>query len=272
MTNSKIGFFLSLTSVFVTGLIGQENIVTNPYREDGFGAQFQSILFAAMYAELHNQKFVYTPIHKMEHNYDNDPEFINKKENLIHFIDHFDLNRDINIQKLGSINKYQDFFEKNVSICANSFILKKIKEIFRINKRKKDYFDTDRLNIALHIRRPNGQDSRLIGADLPDRIYLNILCYLRKLYSSQNPQFHIYSQGDLGTFLDIYGASDVVFHINESLEQTFSSLVFADVLVTSLSSLSYTAGFLSEGEVFYLPFWHPPLPTWTILETGWKNW
>lgn len=270
--NSKIRFLFFLVATSARGLLGHENVVTNPYRVDGFGAQFQSIIFSAIYAELHNQKFIYTPIHAMEHNYDNDPDFINKKEWLINFIDNFELNHDIGIQKSGSINKYQDFFEQNVSVCANSYTLKKIKEVFRSNKNKKDYFDNDSLNIAIHIRRPNRHDCRLIGADVPDEIYQKILCYLRQMYSHQNPQFHIYSQGDLETFVDIYGASDVVFHVNETIEQTFPALVFADVLVTSLSSLSYTAGFLSDGQVFYLPFWHPPFPTWTIFETGWKNW
>ena len=52
--------------------------------------------------------------------------------------------------------------------------------------------------------------------------------------------------------------------INESIEDTFTSLVLADVLVISKSSYSYIAGILSEGIVYYQPFWHSPLPNWKV--------
>jgi hypothetical protein len=56
-------------------------------------------------------------------------------------------------------------------------------------------------------------------------------------------------------------------HINESVENTFTGMVLADVLVTAASSLSYTAGILSEGIVYYIPFWHVALPHWISINT-----
>jgi hypothetical protein len=43
-------------------------------------------------------------------------------------------------------------------------------------------------------------------------------------------------------------------------------MVLADILVTGASSFSYTAGLLSEGIVYYIPFWHAPLPHWTPVD------
>ncbi len=85
------------------------------------------------------------------------------------------------------------------------------------------------------------------------------------IYIAEQPLFHIYSQGDVTAFENIYKAEDVVLHINESVEQTFASMVLADVLVTTSSSLSYAAGIISEGTVYYIPFWHPPFPGWIVL-------
>ena len=85
------------------------------------------------------------------------------------------------------------------------------------------------------------------------------------LYSFNRPVFHIYSQGDEEDLWDAFKEDDIVLHINESVEDTFTSMVLADVLVTSRSSFSYTAALLSEGEVYYIPFWHPPLPHWKVI-------
>jgi len=243
----------------------QMEIMTNPFRFDGFGAQFQSIIISAVYAELHNKQFVYTPFLAMEHNYDNDPHFLEKKEQLINFIGHFDINEDLSIQPFGWVHEYYDFFESNLARCAESESLKKIAQVFRLGKDKKNYFSDENLNIAVHVRRPNSHDSRSDGPDIPDDVYLKIIQRLRDTYSLQHPLFHIYSQGDPDVFKHCFPFEDIVLHINETVEDTFCSMVLADVLVTSASSLSYVAGFLSEGTVYYIPFWHPPLPHWVVL-------
>ena len=40
----------------------------------------------------------------------------------------------------------------------------------------------------------------------------------------------------------------------------------AGTLVTSRSSFSYVAALLSEGRVYYFPFWHLPSPRWICVE------
>jgi hypothetical protein len=73
--------------------------------------------------------------------------------------------------------------------------------------------------------------------------------------------FHIYSQGDKKNFLH-FKNDDILLHLNESIESTFYSMVTAQILVMSKSSLSYTAGMLSDGIIYYLPFWHKPSLNW----------
>jgi hypothetical protein len=257
---------VALIFMFSPSLFFGKEVVTNPLRNDGFGAQFQSVIMAAIYAELHDMEFVYSPFSTMEHNYDNDPSYLEKKEDLINFIGNFEINRDVALQSKFTPYDLVNFFDANMPSCLNTLALKKIKRIFRENKDRAAYFNTDSFNVAVHVRRPNLHDSRVSGTDTPDEVYLRIIDSLRNVYKSEQPVFHIYSQGLMDAFAS-YMASDVVLHLNDSLEFTFSSMVLADVLVTTASSLSYSAGILSDGIIHYIPFWHPPLPHWNVINS-----
>ena len=50
---------------------------------DGFGAQYQKIIQTYIYCKLHNYNFLYKPFTNIEHNYNNDENYIEKVENLI---------------------------------------------------------------------------------------------------------------------------------------------------------------------------------------------
>lgn len=242
-----------------------EEVITNPKQSDGFGSQFQTIIASVIYAELHNKKYVYTPFEIMEHNYDRDPDFITKKEWLINFIDNFEGIDSNNNYIINAKSNCKEFFDKNVSICAQSLALQKIKNIFRANKNVHHYFTHEHLNIAIHIRRPNTHDNRILGTDTPDMLFLTIMHQLRIMYAHEQPLFHIYSQGSASNFQPFI-AQDTVLHLNGSVEDTFCAMVFADILVTGASSFSYTAALLSEGRVYYIPFWHAPLPHWISVD------
>lgn len=270
---SRPVLLLLIQLIFLSGL-GAREVVTNPFRCDGFGCQYQTIIYSIIYAELEDKTFVYSPFHCMDHNYDGDVDFLKKKEWLVNLmgyfplvtqVDQFPMHKNKEIQLIP--DGYIKYFEENLIACANSDALKKIKNIFRANKVRSNYFDERYLNIAVHIRRPNQDDVRVAGTDTPDAVFAYIIEMLRKKYALQNPLFHIYSQGDEEEFRSAFARSDIVFHINESIEDTFTSLVLADVLVTSRSSFSYTAALLSEGTVYYMRFWHPPLPHWQKNES-----
>lgn len=239
--------------------------VTNPLRTDGFGAQFQTIIYSMIYAELTGSPYLYSPFSSMEHNYDNDPNFLKNLEKLINLIDHYPINEDVNLQNQLTPSQFVNFFESNLEAGINSRALGEVKRLFRSNKERKDYFGDESFSIALHVRRPNAHDSRIEGTDTPDALFVNTIDMLRREYNSKNPVFHLFSQGDEEEFRKVYQGDDIVFHINGSTEESFAMMVFADVLVTSRSSFSYIAGILSNGTVYYIPFWHPPMPHWKVI-------
>lgn len=240
--------------------------ITNPSRSDGFGAQYQTIIFTAFYAEQKQYQFVYTPFQNMEHNYDNDAAFLTKKELLINLSNYVPLAS--NYKRVTRLDSYEyiKFAEKNMQLLAQSKALKEIKQRFRANK-PVNYFNNDKLNIAVHIRRPNPHDSRLAGADITDQTFLKIINQLKNKYKTEKYLIHIYSQGSAADF-KIFVDPNTVLHLNESIEDTFTALALADVLVMSPSSFSYSAALISNGKVYYLPFWHTPLPHWQVVTRG----
>ena len=74
----------------------------------------------------------------------------------------------------------------------------------------------------------------------------------------------IYSEAIESDF-KILKLPQVTFKLNLNLINTFHELVTSKILVMSKSSFSYSAGILSNGIVYYIPFWHKPLDHWKIL-------
>ena len=262
--------------------------ITNLVRpDDGFGENYKYIIYSLMYAELNGLDFVYTPFKIMQHNYDEDPDYIPKKEKMINIIGHF--KSDDDHTKLNIFDLLQ-FYHKNIEWCSKSRSLDLVKTLFYLDKVSP--FDNSRTNIAIHIRRMNRHDyivvdegtklrtpvydelferlakdpitaNRLPGMDVPVDLYTTIIGQLEQIYP--NPQFHIFSQGNVADF-KIFERDNTVLHINECLETTFLQLVYADVLVTAPSALSYTAGLISNNTIYYVQCLNPPLPHWNVIQ------
>lgn len=233
--------------------------IVNAERNDGFGAQYQTIIFSILYCELENLKFAYRPFTKMEHNYDSDPFFLSKKEELINiknnFINYNEISESEIIKRdLSSI--YQKV-ENNLDRCLsmNSFL--KIKNLFYENKKIDSSIDGK--IVSIHIRRPNKYDIGSYGYT-DDEYFLNSINEIKNKFSDIK-KIKIYSQGNLEDFKNFVG-NDIEFHLNEPIEKTFIDLVTSDILVMSKGSFSYCAGLLCDGIVYYLPFWHKPKKTW----------
>ena len=261
LVNAKMSKQVIIVSVlFFFQLFLDAKIVTNSPRCDGFGSQYLVLIGSVINAERHNAEFHYTPLIRMEHNYNNNPAFLKKKEWLINFIGNFPLAA----SKLpyAQCNYHHEARGGEIIACSKS--LQKIKNIFRLNKNISDYVDTKRFNIVIHVRRPNAHDNRVYGTDVPDQFFLEIIRMLRIKYKNNNPIFHIFSQGEIANFA-AYKTDDTLLRINETIEDAFSTMVFADMLVAAQSAFSYVAGLLSEGSVYYIPFSCKPLPHWTSV-------
>ena len=243
--------------------------ITHNPKNDGFGSQFQHIICALLISRKHGWQYVYNPIRIMEHNYDNDEEFIKKIENAMNIKPFFETCTDVEIQdeKMYIFDTNAKYIVDNdVNQYATPDSLQWIKDMFWNNKTKdnKIIFNNENcINVAVHIRRPNPHDNRLKGADTPDEYYLEVINIIRNEYKDYNIQFHIYSQGEVSLF-EKYIAEDTVFHLNEDLITTFIAMVASDILATSFSSYSYIAAYLNDGIVYYHPFWHPPLKHWIV--------
>ena len=231
-------------------------------RSDGFGAQFQTMICCILIVENDGDKYVHMPIKMMEHNYDNDSNFISNAENCMNLINNYDcINDNINVNILdiwSIINK----FESNINYYLNSESLKNIKRCFWKNKNK-NFFNNDKINIGVHIRRPNSNDNRIEGTDTPLQYYFDVINRIKQKYYDKDLLFHIYSQNDISDY-DTFDKTNIMFHLNENLFDTFIGLVASDILITSASSLSYSAAILSDGEIYYKPFWHTPGNKWII--------
>ncbi len=223
---------------------------TNSYKatSEGFSSHYWERIGAIIYAKTVNKTFLYTPLQGVAHNYTNDKEFLEKKEQLMNLIDAYPVNRDFEFQKRCPESCM--FFFNNVAYCCGSEEFARIKSLFYLNKKREDYFSNDCKHIAVHIRKRNPHDLEA-PTELSDGRYTSIIQKLRSAFSLDKIRFHIYSQGPLNKFQQIWKEDDIQLHINASIEDTFTSMVFADVLVTCQSAFSRLAGYLSNGLVIY---------------------
>lgn len=246
--------------------------ISNKCNGDGFGSQFQYLISILLICYREGYSFVYNKLTSMEHNYNNDPDFMEKMENLMNIRPYFPRFEDISLT-----NAYITIYDMtakyvidgNVNDYATDESLNQIKTMFWANKDRASVFPhmeggTPTTHVAVHIRRPNSDDNRTLGTETPNDFYLNAMQRIRNENPDSKLLFHIYSQGPLDSF-QCYIADDTVLHIDEDIEPTFLGMVSANMLITSFSSLSYVAGFLSDGIIYYHPFWHPPRKSWICL-------
>ena len=241
-------------------------------KKDGFGSQFQSIVFYILYANFNNLDYVHKKIKNMEHNYNNESDFIERVNHCMNIqgnyddYDDYDYIKNINAYSINTSSREHIYrvVDQNVDLyTSNNEAIDKIKRCFWQNK-DKDVYKNNKFNIAVHIRRPNIHDDRIEGTNTEDLYYLTAMNSIREKYKNKDVCFHIYSQGNIENF-NCYKNDDVVFHIDEEVTKTFVGLVGSHVLVMSASSFSYIAAILTDAEVYYLPFWHKPKKNWIIL-------
>ena len=262
--------------------------ITNSCSEDGFGSQFQYLIELILICYKKNAQFIYTPLKKINHNYDIVENYNEQIENLMNIksvfptIDTVDksIQNQIIVTENGNAKSH---FDQNIKDYINNENLEKIRSMFWQNKMDRlDPFKNDKINVAVHFRRFNIYDDRAYE----DRktyetrydckeYFMKVMNDIREKYMNKSIQFHIYTQAvviehiyDESTEIieEYFKADDVTFHIDTDMSDTFIEMVAADILVTCASSLSYTAGFLSKGIVYYRPFWHPPLPNWIVVD------
>jgi hypothetical protein len=234
---------------------------TSSQRTDGFGAIFQNIIFDILWAEYNGYNYSFTPNKSFAHNYQKNQDFSSNLNKFMNLQDNFPTVQGSSI--IPSTSTY-NFIQDNIDSMFSSKTAEKIRSSFFSDKISSN--DLTHLNVAVHIRRSNNEDTRLEGACTPDSYYLKIMNKVRNNYNNRKIIFHIYSQGSSENFVS-FESEDTKIHLNESIEQTFLALAQADVLITSASSFSYSAALLSRGIIYYKKFWHPPLSSWIVEDS-----
>lgn len=240
---------------------------TNDLRSDGFGAQYQSIIWSILWAECKGQSFLYSDIEHMVNPTNNEVAFLEQAKTCMNLRDRYPSVESVPFGVPVFALKWPYFYkeiEANMEAYHASESFQRIQTAFFANK--KSPFSPSQYHIAVHIRRPLPFDNRKEGTDTPDTYYVRAIQGLLAWKQTQPKpiQIHLYSTGSPDDFA-VYRDLPVQFHLEDDTFQTFCGMVFADCLVTSPSSFSYTAALLSKGEVLYYPFWHPPRKHWMLL-------
>ena len=214
---------------------------------DGFGAQYQAIMSGIAYSNYMNYTYIHTPFQKMAH--DGNVEKLNE---FIGIPCSDELNVDIIVKCCGEVH-----FSKNPDMYYNTHVLSIL---------QKYYYSTPKPTIivpqiAIHIRRGDVNENNEKRYTTNDK-YKKIVSFLLEKYPYDI--ITIFSEGKIEDFHELQ-QERVHFKLNDSIEESFHSLVTAKVLVTAKSSFSYSAALLNENIVYYIPFWHKPLKKWKIL-------
>ena len=279
--------------------------ITNYLHNDGFGSQYQNIISVILIALKNNFTFIYSPFTHIEHNYENDSFYIEKMEELINIKNHFSSEKS-DLIKCESYQIAKKIIDDNINYYITSENLNIIKNIFWENKinneitKKKYAFGNDgdnvnNIHLSIHIRRKNIHDPLFDSYNryIENNIFYNILsqiCYINdnkehdklfigiheSIYTERKIQkkiiIHIFSQGDIHDFICFQQLKktflfvEIIFHLNEDIAKSFVQMVASDILVISPSSFSYSAALISDGDIYYKPFWHNPLPHWKKYE------
>ena len=144
-----------------------------------------------------------------------------------------------------------------------------------LDKIKKMYYSTEKpvpckYDIAIHIRRGDvGEDTRWKGRYVSNHMYVDFINLLRKEHP--NYSICIYSEGNVDDFKEFKNLN-VHFALNDDIKTTFHGLVTAKILVTAISSFSYAAALLSEGDIYTWPStYEKPMPHWNIININEDN-
>jgi len=234
-------------------------IITISGKTDGFGAQYIAKMSGIAYARHAGYKYYHIPFRKMEHIPEGD---VNKMEEF------GGLRSDDVCKNLCVKNqKHQHYItEVHNSTNPEKYYTNSVREELRkmydsTSKPRRD----PRCDVAFHVRRGDvtiaeNNDRYTTNSEIGDQ-----LDKLIKMFPTKT--ICLFSQGEEKDFASVVQSRPyVLLKLNEPLIDTFHNMVTANVLVIAKSSLSYSAGILNRGRVFYRDIhFHKPLASWEKL-------
>jgi len=118
--------------------------------------------------------------------------------------------------------------------------------------------------MAIHIRRGDVQVCPDVdGRYLPNQHYLRLI---EKYRPTPDTPVYVYSETESSEPWEDFSHDDNIhLQLDTPVDSVFMELVKAETLIMSKSSFSLTAAMLNQNKIIYTPFWHKPLPTWTVV-------
>ena len=216
---------------------------------EGFGAILQRVIHLYVFGKIFNKSIEITKFKNLAHY---------QHENKSKVLFHSEINSFLSFEteKAESINNV--FVEPDylLRFIGELYLNKKksyINELTKkINYSSDLYFKTDK-TISIHIRNKNKLDTdfninrELLSAQ-KHLFYKNLLNYL--IYNYKNHEIHVFSQGNEKEFTFLVDFP-IKLHLNTPLIETFYHLMTSKILVTSNSSLSWTAHLFGLNEKVY---------------------
>jgi len=253
--------------------------ITNIDGGDGFGSQFLSRICGITYANYHKLNYVHFPIKTILLEDKPSQSRTDELDSSNILLNSIMLNLRIkNIDELDSSDTINtccrtNFYNEILSNPSQYFTDEWISSLQdSYSEKPPNYYQNDKLNIAIHIRRGNdisiNNYMRYVSSDFYDDL---IAKFLEKY---ENSIIHIFSWNDPGITIK---SDRIMLHITsdggKKFLSDFNALVHANILLVGASSFSTSAAFFNKNLVLYSKKignidCNPFVPIW---ETNFEN-
>jgi hypothetical protein len=231
--------------------------ITNQDGGDGFGSQFLSRIAGISYANYHKLNYVHFPLKTILLEDKPSQSRTSELENANTLLDNImanlgvktpeEIDAGISIDAYDRVNFYHEI-NSNPSQYFTDDLLLKLKNSY--NENPPNYYTSEKLNIAIHIRRGNDISSNDYSRYVNSDIYDDIIERLLQKYD--NSIIHIFSWNDPGITIK---SDRIMYHITsdggKEFLSDFNALVHADILLVGSSTFSISAGFFNKNLVLY---------------------
>tara|TARA_Y100000389_G_scaffold203683_1_gene253012 strand:- start:3795 stop:4637 length:843 start_codon:yes stop_codon:yes gene_type:complete len=165
-----------------------------------------------------------------------------RKNNLC--LKSFEFQKDIihvfdNCWSTDNIGKYIKKFE------FDKYISNSLNDLLTINRS----FVTNHCNVVIHIR--GGDGNNRTSGSLRNGYLITVNNIIKKMSSQhKNITFHIHSNSQINT---MFKSENIICKCNSDIMQSFSEMIFADVLIAGDSSLSLVAPYFNKNKLVIVP-------------------
>lgn len=227
-------------------------------RKDRSGAFLQDMLFAHAYAYTHN--YIYGGCCEQR---GQPAKFRSDVQKLIRYLGLDSILRFAcpnDTDEHAQILSREEYYEQDTLVWSKEWV-----SYIRGLVRYDDASNTTRKpDMAVHIRRGDVQvcpDEE--GRYLPNQHYLHLI---EKYRPTPATPVYVYSETESSeSWKDFEHDKNIHLELDTPFEEVFLALAQAETIIMSKSSFSLVPAMLNCNKVIYTPFWHKPLPTWTVV-------